>query len=52
MGILVVNQEPYLCTVTEAEPVATLISEKVFCINKINFIPFKHKYLYRVVNQT
>jgi hypothetical protein len=52
MGILVVNQEPYLCIVQEVEPVATLNNDKVFCIKKVEYIPYKHKFLYRSINQT
>lgn len=51
MGVIVINHEPYLVIVREVEPVATLNTEKVLCIKKVEYIPFKHKFLYRSVNQ-
>jgi hypothetical protein len=38
--------------VKEAVPVATLSGERIFCIKDVTFIPFKHKFLYRVIDQT
>jgi hypothetical protein len=51
MGVLIINHEPYLVIVREIEPSATLNTEKVYCIKKVEYIPFKHKFLYRSVNQ-
>ena len=30
---------------------ATLNNDKVFCIKKVEYIPYKHKFLYRSINQ-